>query len=226
MAQLSVAEFDTRFAQLRPRLEVYARLRVSREDSEDLVSECFTRARHSLAAYQSERDLLAWLRGILENLLRLHFRQLRIRREVDCEGEDASVEREAKGEREAARTIALRRGLYRRIAAVDLTARQYECLVRTLEGDTQQQIAARMGISQRMVSYHLQAAQTHLRDVRESRQELDRYEFFYECAHHPIYRKPDSFDNRSNSVDREQHRYACLKEQRGDGREKREKVTL
>ena len=224
MAQISVAEFDTRFSRLRPLLEAYTRRRVSFEDAEDLVGGCFTQARHSLPAYQSERDLVAWLKGILENLLRLHFRRIRIRRE-DSYGDDLPVEREAKGEWEYARKSALRRRLYRRIAAVDLTARQYECLLRTVGGETQQQIAASLGVTQRAVGYHLQAAQEHLRDFPNGNPDIDRFEFFYECAHHPIYHKPHSFDNQSNSIDREQHRYACLREERKERTGKREQVT-
>ncbi len=221
MPQLSVAEFDARFSRLRPLLEAYTQRRVSFEDAQDLVSGCFVQARHSLAVYRSERDLVAWLKGILENLLRLHFRRLRIRREDSVDGDDLPVEREAKGEREAARKAALRRRLYQRIAAVDLTARQYECLLRTLAGETQQQIAASLGVTQRAVCYHLQSAQEHLRDFSKGKPDIDRFEFFYECAHHPIYRKPHSFDNQSNSIDREQHRYACLREERKGEKEKR-----
>lgn len=227
MPQLSVADFDAQFVRLRPMLEAYARQRVSFEDAEDLVSGCFLQARHSLAIYRSERDLTAWLKGILENLLRLHFRRVRIRREDSYDSNATPIEREAKGEREAAQKFALRRRLYMRIAAIDLTARQYECLLRTLEGETQQQIATGLGITQRAVGYHLQLAQEHLRDFPKGKPDIDRFEFFYDCAHHPIYRKPHSFDNQSNSLDREQHRYACLKEHKREekGRKRKEIVA-
>jgi RNA polymerase sigma factor (sigma-70 family) len=229
-----VAQFDAQFCVYRTLLEARARRSVRREDAEDLVCLCYLEARKSLAHFHadthfdhchSRRGLLAWLIGVLDNLLHLHFRQARMRHEdlyadpeLLSDGPDSQTARSAHQEAEWQR-------LRRRMGAVDLTARQYECVLRTLNGETQQQIADSLHISQRMVSYHLQAAQQHFSDynkaneknnknnIEDEEDDFDALDFFCQCADKNIYRKPHSFDNQSTSEERESRRYACLREE-------------
>ena len=204
------ARFDHDFAVQRAGLETRARRRVGREDAEDIVSQCYLEARKSLTGREGVRNLPSWLISILDNLIRLHFRRERIRSEEaypedDCSDDllNARIRPNAFWDAQQLSSI---------LAAVDLTARQYECLQRTLDGETQQEIAADLRISQRMVSYHLQAALTHLCERQDEDAFLHPFDFFCECAQHAVYRKPHVFDNQSTSVERERRRYECLRE--------------
>lgn len=212
-----LSHFDTLFTSHRSFLEAHARRRVGVEDAEDLVCACYQEARSSLPYYQPDRDLRNWLIGILNNLLLLYFRRVRAQHE-DSSVDVAAIEVELSNVADmqsaaTAHKTAQHRRLYRRIAAVDLTARQYECLQRTLAGDTQQQIAHCLHISQRMVSYHMAAAQERLSSSYDEDNDddcLDAFDFFHffcQCAEHAIYRKPHSFDNQSTSEERERHRH-------------------
>ena len=236
---MCLSVFDEQFALCRSLLEKRARQRLSQEDAEDIVSACYLEARHSLAAYCSERSLGWWLLGVLDNLLRQRSRRRWVRSEelyaADACPEEICDEQTAAGARQEAQRLRLQN----RLRAVDLTARQYECVARALNGETQQRIADAMHISQRMVSYHLQAAASRLRIEHSAEQggaeqsghnergaepagaheaELKEAEdwhaldFFCECAHQVIYRKPHSFDNQSTSEERERRRYQCLRD--------------
>ncbi len=225
MPCLSVAEFDFQFARHRSALEAYARRSVGREDAQDLVSGCYLLAREALAVYRPERSLFAWLVGILDNLLRRHFRRIRIRRENLYGIDTCTLDGVDTGAAKTTRQAAWHWRLCARLAAVDLTARQYECVILALRGQTQQQIGRSMGISQRMAGCHLQAAAERLRDFTDDLETWGAAAFFDECAQRTIYRKPHSFDNQSNSVEREQHRYACLREVRKKGTGERKKAV-
>ncbi len=239
---LDEAVFDEQFAACRSLLEKRARQRVGREDAEDIVGACYVEARVSLATYCPARNLTWWLLGILDNLLRTHARQSRVQREElyasDACPSDAQDTQTADGARQEAKHL----WLCRRFARVDLTARQYECVMRALGGETQQCIADAMHISQRMVSYHLQAAAARLKydyapdeyaenggskydsatgrsenGLRENEKadlqgERHALDFFCECARHDVYRKPHSFDNQGTSEERERRRWQCLRD--------------
>lgn len=230
---LDEAVFDEQFAAYRSLLEKRARQRVTREDAEDLVVACYVEARASLATYCPARNLTWWLLGIIDNLLRTHARGQRVQREElyasDACPSDAQDTQTADGARQEAKHLWLRR----RFARIDLTARQYECVARALGGETQQCIADAMHISQRMVSYHLQAAAARLKydhspdegaengsgknELREDEEaalqaDYDALDFFCECARHDIYRKPHSFDNQGTSEERERRRCQCLRD--------------
>ena len=241
-SSLDAAVFDEQFAAYRSLLEKRARRRVGREDAEDIVGVCYVEARASLASYCPARNLAWWLLGILDNLLRTHARQSRVQREElyasDACPSDAQDTQTLEGARQEAKHL----WLCRRLARIDLTARQYECVARALGGETQQYIADAMHISQRMVSYHLQAAAVRLKydhspdegaegglseydsgtgssesGLRENEPDVlqaDRHalDFFCECARHDIYRKPHSFDNQSTSEERERRRSQCLRD--------------
>lgn len=206
-----LSHFDALFTFHRSFLEAHARKRVGLEDAEDIVCACYQAARRSLPHYQPARNLRSWLIGILNNLLLLYFRRQRAHHE-DCSVDFTAVEAELSNVVDTQAALrahdeAQHARLYRRIAAIDLTARQYECLQCTLAGQTQQQIALCLNISQRMVSYHMEAAQERLFSPDCEDDCLDASDFFWQCADHAIYRKPHSFDNQCTSEERERHRH-------------------
>lgn len=188
------AELAAHLCTLRPALTIEAERHLLPDDAEDAVADVGCMALVALAAYDpttGATGLTRWLFGILRNAIRQRHFQLAHAREEFYPSDsppdipDHTAEETADRERFYAE-------LHERLRRAALTSLQDSCVRRWLAGETQAAIGEDLGISQRMVAYHIEAAARHLRELPAFEIEIaDGYwELFWEHAKVAIYRRP------------------------------------
>ncbi len=190
--------FDSAIAPLYPYLRSYAALRVGVQDAPDMVQQALIAAwlvRERFDARRPSAELLLWLKRFVDHMCREHLRKLNRTqaRQVETEGCEHTLPLEELPELRAEQTpdVELYRNELRRLLCITpLTSRQRLCLLAWLNGDTQQQIAARLGIRGATVWEHIGAAVERLKKNAVCPR-IEAQEAFCEDGNRSLYHAPE-----------------------------------